>query len=115
MSRPPADPLVELLRRHDGILPQFPLGVHYAEQGPMIFLHWAHDAANHLDDAMRLAVELARADGKSWTDIGRMLRTSKQAVQQRFAPRRPVGQSGRSLMDVLAEIDAVVVGESESG
>ena len=37
-----------------------------------------------LDDQIKLAVELQRKNGKSWSDIGSALGISKQAAMKRF-------------------------------
>jgi ATP-dependent Clp protease ATP-binding subunit ClpA len=60
------------------------------------------------DELLDQAVEAARAQGASWTEIGGALQTSKQAAQQRFAvvaevpaPDSPFGLTGAAA-DVLA-------------
>lgn len=35
-------------------------------------------------ERLRLAVAKARANGRTWTEIGMILRTSKQAARERF-------------------------------
>jgi hypothetical protein len=66
------------------------------------------------DELLDELVDAARADGSSWSEIGGMLQTSKQAAQQRFAvladqPRReaPFGLAGPS-----ADALAAAVGEA---
>jgi hypothetical protein len=77
---------------------------HYTDS-PMTFLHWSADAERHLEQARRRAVAQLRAtpNPASWTEIGRMLRVSKQAAQQRYgAATRPVATAdGSTLHDAL--------------
>lgn len=42
-----------------------------------------------LDLQLRDAVVQARADGRSWSEIGLMLGVSKQAAQQKYGTRSP--------------------------
>jgi hypothetical protein len=53
------------------------------------------DAGARGDELLDQLVDAARADGSSWSDIGRALQTSKQAAQQRFAvvAQAPEGES----------------------
>jgi hypothetical protein len=43
------------------------------------------DIERKVDEALRLAVVNLHAGGYSWTDIGRVLGTTRQAARQRFA------------------------------
>lgn len=57
----------------------------------------ARDLATAAEAALQEAVDRARAGGQSWSDIGRMLGTSRQAAFQRFGhpvdPRTGVAMS----------------------
>jgi ATP-dependent Clp protease ATP-binding subunit ClpA len=63
------------------------------------------------DELLDQLVDAARADGSSWSEIGGMLQTSKQAAQQRFGvlanqPRReaPFGLAGPSADALTAAV-----------
>jgi hypothetical protein len=43
------------------------------------------------DELVNYFVDEARAEGRSWTDIGSYLGLSRQGAQQRYRPRRTVG------------------------
>lgn len=47
------------------------------------------DIERKVDEALRLAVVNLHAGGYSWTDIGRVLGTSRQGARQRFAKYLP--------------------------
>jgi hypothetical protein len=47
------------------------------------------DIERRVDEALRLAVVNLHAGGYSWTDIGRVLGTTRQAARQRFAKYLP--------------------------
>jgi hypothetical protein len=44
----------------------------------------ARTAAEVIEDATRVLAERARADGHTWAEIGALLRTTRQAAQQRY-------------------------------
>jgi hypothetical protein len=45
----------------------------------------ARTAAEVIEDVTRMLVSRAREDGHTWAEIGELLRTTRQAAQQRFA------------------------------
>jgi hypothetical protein len=44
----------------------------------------ARTAAEVIEDVTRVLAERARGDGHTWTEIGELLRTTRQAAQQRY-------------------------------
>ena len=66
------------------------------------------------DELLDQLVDAARAQGASWTEIGRALQTSKQAAQQRFAvvAQAPVGDSPFGLTGPAG--DALAAAASEA-
>jgi hypothetical protein len=77
---------------------------HYTDT-PSTFLHWSADAERHLEDARRRAVAQLRAtpNPTPWSDIGRLLRVTKQAAQQRYgsASRARAKDDGSTLHEAL--------------
>jgi hypothetical protein len=63
----------------------------------------AHDA-RRLDREIGEAVAEARAAGASWADVARPLRVSRQAAQQRFAPRAYGAQEAEALGSTAARL-----------
>jgi hypothetical protein len=66
------------------------------------------------DELLDQLVDTARAQGASWTEIGRALQTSKQAAQQRFAvvAQAAEGDSPFGLSGTAAEALAAAAGEA---
>jgi hypothetical protein len=66
------------------------------------------------DELLDQLVDAARAQGASWSEIGRALETSKQAAQQRFAvvAEASVGDSPFGLMGAAADALAAADGEA---
>ena len=66
------------------------------------------------DELLDQVVDAARAQGASWTEIGRALQTSKQAAQQRFAvvAQAPVGDSPFGLTGPAADALAAAADEA---
>jgi hypothetical protein len=66
------------------------------------------------DELLDQLVDAARAQGASWTEIGRALQTSKQAAQQRFAvvAQAPVGDSPFGLTGAAADALAAAANEA---
>jgi len=75
-------------------------GVH---QDPLDRLTDAMAAADHLGDLadhlLGHYVDQARRSGASWTDIGRSMGVTKQAVRKRFVPSGPVDASAMATGD----------------
>ncbi|UJW34555.1 ATP-dependent Clp protease ATP-binding subunit [Saccharothrix sp. AJ9571] len=73
---------------------------------PLQHLSEAVLAADHLgevaDHLIGHFVDQARRSGASWTDIGRSMGVSKQAVQKRFVPKESDGQSLAEVMQSFA-------------
>src|SRR5579875_3486180 len=72
----------------------------------------ARAAAAAVEEATRLVVELARADGSTWQEIGEWLAVTRQAAQQRFA--QVGGADGDGHAD-LALRAAQIVGQIDAG
>ena len=66
------------------------------------------------DELLDQLVDAARAQGASWTEIGRALQTSKQAAQQRFAvvAQAPMSDSPFGLTGAAADAFAAAGGEA---
>jgi Clp amino terminal domain, pathogenicity island component len=66
------------------------------------------------DELLDQLVDAARAQGASWTEIGRALQTSKQAAQQRFAvvAEAPVGDSPFGLTGAAGDALAAAADEA---
>ena len=66
------------------------------------------------DELLDQLVDAARAQGASWTEIGRALQTSKQAAQQRFAvvAQAPISDSPFGLTSAAADAFAAATGEA---
>src|SRR5689334_11901720 len=69
-------------------------GIENAHPDPLDRVAGAVMVADHLgetaDHLVGHFVDRARRAGASWTDIGRSMGVSKQAVQKRFVPKEPV-------------------------
>ena len=52
---------------------------------PLVLLATVANGAAKVDDKLQELVAFARAHGKSWTDIGRALGTTKQSAWERFS------------------------------
>jgi hypothetical protein len=69
-------------------------GIEHAHSDPLERVSGAVLVADHLgetaDHLVGHFVDRARRAGASWTDIGRSMGVSKQAVQKRFVPKEPV-------------------------
>jgi len=64
----------------------------------------ANSEAVRADEAkLREAVEVARAHGRSWNQIGVALGVSRQAARQRFTDNRPSDPSRREPRAALAD------------
>ena len=66
------------------------------------------------DELLDQLVDAARAQGASWTEIGRALQTSKQAAQQRFAvvAQAPMSDPAFGLTGAAADAFAAAGGEA---
>jgi hypothetical protein len=71
---------------------------HAAKISPMSALLAARTVAELAEDATRILVDRARAAGHTWTEIGELLRSSRQAAQQRF------GSPAREPRDEFADL-----------
>lgn len=60
---------------------------------PLTALLAARTVAEVIEDATRLLVDDARAAGHTWTEIGQVLRTTRQAAHQRFSGAAEPGTS----------------------
>jgi hypothetical protein len=60
----------------------------WSDPDPLVAVASARRLAGAVDDALRAAVERARAAGRTWQEIGDLLGTSRQAAFQRFG--RPI-------------------------
>lgn len=78
---------------------------HLADPGggsaPLDRVAAARDLARTADEALRAAVDTARADGHTWQEVGDVLGTSRQAAFQRFG--RPVGEPATTTMTDAAD------------
>ena len=63
-------------------------GADWVETDPLTAVASARRLARAVDDALRAAVQRARAAGRTWQDIGDLLGTTRQAAFQRFG--RPI-------------------------
>lgn len=63
-------------------------GVDWTDPDPLTAVSSARRLARSVDDALRAAVQRARAAGRTWQEIGDLLGTSRQAAFQRFG--RPI-------------------------
>lgn len=63
-------------------------GQDWSDPDPLVAVASARRLAGAVDDALRAAVERARAAGRTWQEIGDLLGTSRQAAFQRFG--RPI-------------------------
>jgi uncharacterized protein DUF3887 len=67
---------------------------------PLAAVESARQLARGADDALRAAVERARAAGRTWQEIGDLLGTSRQAAFQRFG--RPIDpRTGKPMAQAL--------------
>jgi hypothetical protein len=77
----------------------------------------ARDLARVVEEAMRAAVEEARAAGRTWQEIGEVLGTSRQAAFQRFGrpidPRTGVVMAERTLPGAAEHAVALVAEVAE--
>jgi hypothetical protein len=63
-------------------------GLDWTEPDPLTAVRSARRLAGAVDEALRAAVQRARAAGRTWQEIGDLLGTSRQAAFQRFG--RPI-------------------------
>lgn len=70
----------------------------------------AREAAHSADEALRSAVERARAAGHTWQEIGEILGTSRQAAFQRFGrPVEPRTEAATGAVDRAVTVIADLV------
>ena len=69
-------------------------------QSPLDLVRMLRLVRERADEALPYAVEQARTDGASWSQVAHMLGTSKQAAQQRYgAPRAAVTDPAQLTID----------------
>lgn len=71
--------------------------------GPLITARAIRDAA---DEEVAKAVAALRADGYSWTVVGRLLHISKQAAQQKYGSKPRTSTDAHAMPPELEGIDS---------